>query len=95
VRLREPAVDLGLVTSILSSFKDIVIDPKTVVFGEVGLSGEIRSVSQAQARVKEAKKLGFETVILPQANLRAVGKIEGIKLIGVRNLRDVAAGIMS
>lgn len=95
VRLREPAVDLGIVTAVISSFKDIVVNPKTLVFGEVGLSGEIRSVSQASLRVREAKKLGFETVILPQASLRTVGRVEGIRLAGVRTVRDVVNVLMN
>ena len=90
VRLREPAVDLGIVVAVISSFKDIVIDEKTLVFGEVGLSGEIRSVPQAPLRVKEAQKLGFTTVILPRACMRMVGKAEGLNLIGVRNVRELA-----
>lgn len=89
VRLREPAVDLGVVTAVISSYKDLVIDEKTLVFGEVGLTGEIRSVPQAPLRVKEAQKLGFTTVILPRASLRSVGKAEGIRLIGVSNVRDL------
>ncbi len=93
VRLREPAVDLGIIIAVISSFKDIVIDEKTIVFGEVGLSGEIRSVSQAPLRVKEAQKLGFNTVILPQACMKSVGKAEGIRLIGVRNVRDVISAL--
>lgn len=93
VRLREPAVDLGIVVAVISSFKDIVVDEKTLVFGEVGLSGEIRSVSQAPLRVKEAQKLGFTTVILPQACMRSVGKAEGVRLIGVRNVRDVISAL--
>ena len=88
VRLREPAVDLGIVVAVISSFKDIVIDEKTLVFGEVGLSGEIRSVPQAPLRVKEAQKLGFSRVILPQASIRSVQKAEGVQLVGVRNVRD-------
>jgi DNA repair protein RadA/Sms len=93
VRLREPAVDLGIVTALLSSFKDIVIDEKTMVFGEVGLSGEVRSVSQAPLRVREAQTLGFTTVILPQACLKAVGKAEGVRLIGVRSVRDLISAL--
>ncbi len=89
VRLREPAVDLGIVVAVISSFKDIVIDEKTLVFGEVGLSGEIRSVPQAPLRVKEAQKLGFTTVILPQACMRSVGKADGLRLVGVRNVREL------
>ena len=89
VRLREPAVDLGIVVAVISSFKDIVIDEKTLVFGEVGLSGEIRSVPQAPLRVKEAQKLGFSRVILPQASIRSVQKAEGVQLVGVRNVREL------
>lgn len=89
VRLREPAVDLGIILAVISSFKDIVIDDKTLVFGEVGLSGEIRSVSQAPLRVREAQKLGFERVILPRACMKSVGKAEGVQLIGVSNVREL------
>ena len=89
VRLREPAVDLGIIVAVISSFKDIVIDEKTLVFGEVGLSGEIRSVPQAPLRVKEAQKLGFSTIILPQASIRSVGKADGVRLVGVRSVRDL------
>ena len=90
VRLREPAVDLGIIAAVISSFKDIVIDEKTLVFGEVGLSGEIRSVPQAPLRVKEAQKLGFTRVILPQSCVRSVGKVEDLQLVGVRNVRELA-----
>ena len=89
VRLREPAVDLGIIIAVISSFKDIVIDDKTLVFGEVGLSGEIRSVSQAPLRVREAGKLGFEKVILPKACMKAAGDIKGVQLIGVSNVREL------
>ena len=89
IRLREPAVDLGIVLALISSYRDVVIDEKTIVFGEVGLSGEIRAVSQAKNRVQEAKKLGFETVILPQVCVKGIGKIEGIRLMGVRTVRDL------
>ena len=86
-------MDLGIVVAVISSFKDIVIDEKTLVFGEVGLSGEIRSVPQAPLRVKEAQKLGFTTVILPQASMRAVGKTDGIRLVGVRNVRELIGAL--
>ena len=89
VRLREPAVDLGIILAVISSFKDIVIDDKTLVFGEVGLSGEVRSVSQAPLRVREAQKLGFERVILPRACMKAVGDIKGVQLVPVSNVREL------
>ena len=91
IRLREPAVDLGIVTALISSYKDLVISDRTIVFGEVGLSGEIRSVSMAGQRVMEAKKLGFDTVILPAVSLKSVGKVEGLTLKGVRNVRELYA----
>ena len=65
MKINEPALDLALVMALISSFKNRVIDPKTIVFGEVGLAGEVRAVSQADKRVQEAKKLGFTTCIMP------------------------------
>ena len=88
IRMTEPAVDLGILLAVASSQKDIVIDEKTVVFGEVGLSGEVRSVSMAEQRVQEAKKLGFQRVILPAGCMRSVSKITGIELIPVATVRD-------
>ena len=78
-----------IVMALISSFKDRVIDEKTIVFGEVGLSGEIRAVSMAKQRVMEARKLGFTTVILPEACKKSVGEVEGMELRGVRTVRDV------
>lgn len=89
MRLREPAVDLGIVSAIISSYKDIVISEKTIVFGEVGLSGEVRAVSMSKNRVMEAKKLGFETVIVPAVCLKTIGRVEGIRVVGVRNVKDL------
>ena len=89
IRMNEPAMDLGIVMAILSSYKDKPIDEKTIVFGEVGLSGEVRAVSQTGQRVSEAKKLGFTTVILPEVNIRGLGRVDGIRILGVRTLKDV------
>ncbi|HIQ96001.1 MAG TPA: DNA repair protein RadA [Candidatus Limivivens merdigallinarum] len=94
IRMNEPAMDLGIVMAIISSYKDAPIDEKTVAFGEVGLSGEVRSISQAPARVREAKKLGFQTVVLPSVCLKSVGQAEGIRLVGVRTIRDVMSWIL-
>ena len=89
-KMTEPAVDLGILLAIVSSEKDLPVDSKTVVFGEVGLSGEIRSVSMAQQRVNEAEKLGFDTVILPKANMRNVTLPPGssVKLVPVDSVAD-------
>ena len=88
IRMNEPAVDLGILLAVVSSYKDIVIDDKVLVFGEVGLSGEVRAVSMAEQRVLEAKKLGFTTVILPAACMKSVGQETEITLIPVENIRD-------
>ncbi len=88
MRITEPALDLAVTTSILSSYKNIALDNKTVLFGEVGLTGEIRAVNLAEQRVSEAAKMGFEVCILPQANKEHI-KAAGIKLIGVRNIQEV------
>ena len=88
VKMNEPAIDLGIVMAIVSSYKNHPIDEKTIVFGEVGLSGEVRAVSMPEQRVAEAKKLGFETCILPEVSKDMVKGIEGIKIIGVKNIGD-------
>lgn len=88
IKINEPAIDLGIVMAIVSSFRNRAIDDKVIAFGEVGLSGEVRAVSQALARVTEAKKLGFNTCIIPESCVEAVSEIKGIKIIGVKNIAD-------
>lgn len=88
IRMNEPAIDLGILLAIVSSYKDIVIDDKVLVFGEVGLSGEVRAVSMAEQRVQEAKKLGFTTIILPAVCMKSVQNITDICLIPVETIRD-------
>lgn len=90
MKVNEPALDLPLVLALLSSFKNKVIDPATIVFGEVGLAGEIRAVSQAEQRVLEAKKLGFKRCILPTVSVKSLKKIDGIELIGVGSILEAA-----
>ena len=88
MRIAEPAIDLGVVMAAVSSFKNRAIDDKTIVFGEIGLSGEVRGVSQASQRVSEAAKLGFTTCILPAVNAGQIRTKEEIRIIGVRTVRD-------
>jgi DNA repair protein RadA/Sms len=88
VRVDEPAVDLGIIAAVASSHKEKIIDPRTVFFGEVGLAGEIRGISQADARVKEAGKLGFERCILPSSNSSQMKHIDHPKLTGVSSLAE-------
>ena len=94
MKMTEPAIDLGICLAIVSSAKDIVIPDNVMVFGEVGLSGEIRAVSMAGQRVQEAKKLGFGTVVLPEVCKSSVGKVEGINLVYVSQIRDAIGYIM-
>lgn len=93
IRMNEPAIDLGIVMAIVSSFRNRPVDEKTIVFGEVGLSGEVRAVNMPEQRVTEAKKLGFETCILPEVSLKMVSGIKGIRLIGVKNIGDAVREI--
>lgn len=91
LKINEPAIDLAIVMSLISSFKNRNIDNKTVFFGEVGLSGEVRAVSMAEQRIQEAVKLGFEVCVLPQTSLKNLKKDLGIKLVGVNNVKDAIA----
>ena len=88
IKVSEPALDLGIVMALVSSFKNRAIDEKTVIFGEVGLAGEVRAVSQAQQRVNEAVKLGFKTCILPGVCLKNIKKNDKIEIIGVNNVQE-------
>ncbi len=88
IKMNEPAIDLGIVLALISSYKDSPIDEKTICFGEVGLSGEVRAVNMAEQRVLEAKKLGFQVCILPEVCKENLPKVSGIKLIGVRTIKD-------
>lgn len=85
--MNEPAVDLGIVMAIVSSYKNQPIDEKTIVFGEVGLSGEVRAVNMPEQRVAEAK-LGFTTCIMPEVSREVVKNIKGIKIIGVKTINE-------
>lgn len=88
VKMNEPAIDLGIVMALVSSYKNRPLDEKTIVFGEVGLSGEVRAVNMPEQRVTEAKKLGFETCIIPEVSKEAVKDMKGIRIVGVRNITE-------
>jgi DNA repair protein RadA/Sms len=88
VHVDEPAVDLGIIVSVASSYNENPIDPQTVLFGEVGLAGEIRGIAQAEARVKEAGKLGFKRCLLPVSNSRQLTHIKSPELLGVGSLAE-------
>src|SRR6185503_16881302 len=84
----EPAADLGVVTAIASSFKNTPIDPHTAVFGEVGLTGEVRGAMQAAVRVKEAQALGFKKIVMPASNVAGLERLLGIRVVGVRSVDE-------
>lgn len=88
LRLEEPAIDLGVVASIASNFLDRPIEPDTVIFGEVGLAGEVRGVNQVEPRVKEAAKLGFKRCVLPKDNLKGLKRYGDMLLDGVTTVKE-------
>lgn len=88
ITVDEPAVDLGLAVVIASSFRDCTTEPTTVVFGEVGLAGEVRAVTQVEQRIREAEKMGFRRVILPKGNLKGLSLSTNAELIGVETVRE-------
>lgn len=93
IRINEPAIDLGIVLATISSKLDLTIDEKTICFGEVGLSGEVRGVTMAEQRVAEAAKLGFKRCILPSVCLGAAKSVKGIELVGVSNVKEALEAI--
>ena len=87
MRIEEPALDLGIVLAVASSYLNAAVKSSLMVFGEVGLSGEVRAVRSPLERVLEAKKLGFDTVMLPKVSLKAVQEVKGVEFIGVENVK--------
>ena len=88
IRINEPAVDLGIIMAVASSYKNRPVSEDTIVFGEVGLSGEVRAVTMPEQRVAEAKKLGFKVCVVPEVSLKSIGKVEGIEVIGVKSVNQ-------
>ena len=88
LKVDEPGADLGLVAAMASSFRNKLIPADMVVFGEVGLGGEVRGISQAEARIKESAKLGFKRCLLPKQNSGKLKRPEGFELIGVSSVQE-------
>lgn len=93
MKLSEPAIDLGIVMAIVSCHENIVIPENVVIFGEVGLSGEVRAVSGCETRVAEAKKLGFKKCIMPKSSLDSLPAIPGIEMVGISSLDEAISAI--
>jgi DNA repair protein RadA/Sms len=95
LRIIEPAVDLGIITTITSSLRDIPIDPGIFVFGEAGLSGEIRAVTQPETRIKEASNIGFKRAVMPSGNAEKLKTNFGLEIIGVKNVEDCLEAVFT
>ncbi len=91
MKMNEPSLDLGIVMALVSSYRDKAVDEETIVFGEVGLSGEVRGVSMTKQRILEAKKLGFRKCILPKTSMDGLENVKGISLLGVAGVREAIA----
>jgi DNA repair protein RadA/Sms len=88
LEIDEPAADLGVVAAIASSFKNRPVDPQTAVFGEVGLTGEVRGAMQAQVRAREAQAMGFKKLVLPASNAEGLQRLLGLRVVGVRSVEE-------
>ena len=95
IQIDEPAIDLGLVAAITSSLRESPIDHYTMVVGEVGLGGEVRAISQADLRIREAAKMGFRRCLLPERNLTKLDPVEGIELIGIREVGEALEAVLA
>jgi DNA repair protein RadA/Sms len=87
LKINEPAIDMGIVAAIVSSFRNQPVDTGVFTFGEIGLSGELRAISQAEVRIKEAAKLGFKKGIVPASNA-SIREIQDIDITGVKNVEE-------
>ena len=95
LKINEPAIDLGIIAATVSSFKNIPIDTATVVLGEVGLTGEIRSVNLIEKRLKEAEKLGFNKCIIPESNKKLLKENYKLDIIGVKNVNEAMRALFA
>ncbi|MBU4316378.1 MAG: DNA repair protein RadA [Proteobacteria bacterium] len=86
VKVDEPAVDMGIVSAVASSFLDKPVSEGTVVLGEVGLAGEVRAISHIDLRIAECKKMGFNRCLIPHSNVKRAGKVKGIEVVGIKNV---------
>ena len=93
MKILEPTADIGIISAIVSSFREVPIDAKTLIFGEVGLSGEVRAVAQGEARLKEAAKIGFKKAIIPKNNAERLKDNFGLTIVGVKDVEEVIENI--
>ncbi len=88
MHIEEPAIDLGIVAAVTSSLREVAVEPGLLILGEVGLGGEVRAVSQAELRIREAAKMGFTRCLLPERNLAKLEAVDGIDLIGIHEIGE-------
>jgi DNA repair protein RadA/Sms len=88
MHIDEPAIDLGIVAAVTSSLREVAIEPGLLVLGEVGLGGEVRGISQAELRIREAAKMGFKRCLLPERNLAKLEAVEGMELVGINEVGE-------
>lgn len=94
MKMNEPSMDLGIVLALISSYKDKAIPDNAIIFGEVGLSGEVRGVNMAEQRILEAQKMGFEICVLPKVTKEGIRQKTQMQLIGVENLREAVKWVL-
>jgi DNA repair protein RadA/Sms len=94
MHIDEPAIDLGIVAAVTSSLREVAIEPGLLILGEVGLGGEVRAISQAELRIREAAKMGFKRCLLPERNLAKLEGIDGIELMGIREVGDALDAVL-
>lgn len=95
LKITEPSSDLAIISSIVSSFRDIPLPEGTVIFGEVGLSGEVRAISQTELRLKEASRIGMKSAIIPKSNFERLKENYGLSIKGVRSINELLESIIS
>lgn len=94
IQLDEPAADLAVVAAVASSMRERAVDPRTVVFGEVGLAGEVRAVAQVEARLAEAAKLGFTRCVVPRGNREKIAEVVDVEIVGVSDVREAVDAVL-
>ncbi len=94
LRIDEPAIDLGIVAAVTSSLREVPVEPSLLILGEVGLGGEVRAVSHAELRIREAAKMGFTRCVLPERNLVKLEPIERMELVGVQEVREALDAVL-
>lgn len=89
IKVVEPAIDAAVAVAVASSYRNVSVDPDTLIFGEIGLTGELRAVTMAEKRVQEARKMGFKTCIVPKANFKEASRVEGIKIVCAQSIDEL------